>query len=415
MTIVAAHLVLLLGPPLISQDVFGYLDFARLGALHGLDPYTHVAAQVPTDSDLPIRRLALPALSLWPAVHARELRDRAARARRRAVGVEGARGRLEPRARSRWSHARPAEQGHSPRWAAAFVGLNPVLLELAVGGAHNDTLLLLALAGALAAHGRREPALGAPAPPRWSRGWRSRSPPGWRCRFSCSRRHSTRERLRVAGARRAEPGCCSAIARADRLRLARVRLHQRRERAAAAGGDPQHARRDRAPGGTARHAELVAPLLHRRVRRGLHIRPVAHPARGRLARGGRVDDAGAAAVHRLAVALVCDLAAAASRGQWRSAPARRHARLLCLRAPDPPAARQRAAQPAAGHLPHAERLCSPTDARRDVGGDTASISPVSRSLATSRSISAAEASGRSRRRREASSRRNLRISSTYTR
>ena len=48
-TIIAAHLVLLLGPPLISQDVFGYLDFARLGALHGLDPYTHVAAQAPTD------------------------------------------------------------------------------------------------------------------------------------------------------------------------------------------------------------------------------------------------------------------------------------------------------------------------------------------------------------------------------
>ncbi len=29
------------------------------------------------------------------------------------------------------------------------MGLNPVLLELAVGGAHNDTLLLLALAAAL--------------------------------------------------------------------------------------------------------------------------------------------------------------------------------------------------------------------------------------------------------------------------
>ena len=40
-------------------------------------------------------------------------------------------------------------RGHSARFAAAFVGLNPVLLELAVGGAHNDTLLLLALAAAL--------------------------------------------------------------------------------------------------------------------------------------------------------------------------------------------------------------------------------------------------------------------------
>ena len=43
-SIVLAHLLVLLGPPLISQDVFGYLAFARLGALHGLDPYTHVAA-----------------------------------------------------------------------------------------------------------------------------------------------------------------------------------------------------------------------------------------------------------------------------------------------------------------------------------------------------------------------------------
>src|SRR5205823_12744098 len=40
--------------------------------------------------------------------------------------------------------------GGSRRWAAAFVGLNPVLLELALGGAHNDTLVLLALAAALA-------------------------------------------------------------------------------------------------------------------------------------------------------------------------------------------------------------------------------------------------------------------------
>ena len=48
--ILLAHLFLLLGPPLISQDVFGYLAFARMGALHGLDPYTHVAAQAPADA-----------------------------------------------------------------------------------------------------------------------------------------------------------------------------------------------------------------------------------------------------------------------------------------------------------------------------------------------------------------------------
>jgi hypothetical protein len=43
-----------------------------------------------------------------------------------------------------------ASLGRSATAAAAFVGLNPVLLVLAVGGAHNDTLLLMFLALALA-------------------------------------------------------------------------------------------------------------------------------------------------------------------------------------------------------------------------------------------------------------------------
>ena len=40
--------------------------------------------------------------------------------------------------------------GRQWKWAVAFVGLNPVLLELAVGGAHNDTLVMASLAAALA-------------------------------------------------------------------------------------------------------------------------------------------------------------------------------------------------------------------------------------------------------------------------
>src|SRR5207302_9284818 len=55
--------------------------------------------------------------------------------------------------------------GRSARWAAAFVGLNPVLLVLAVGGAHNDTLivLLLALALLLSAGSRPRPRAAAAA------------------------------------------------------------------------------------------------------------------------------------------------------------------------------------------------------------------------------------------------------------
>src|SRR3954471_22324985 len=39
--IVTLHAAFLLAPPLLSSDVFGYIDFGRLGALHGLDPYAH--------------------------------------------------------------------------------------------------------------------------------------------------------------------------------------------------------------------------------------------------------------------------------------------------------------------------------------------------------------------------------------
>jgi alpha-1,6-mannosyltransferase len=146
--IVLANAILLLGPPLISQDVFGYLAFARLGALHGLDPYTHFAAEAPTDPVFgfigwpfqhspygPLFTLASYAIAplglaggLWAF---------------KAIAVVSSLGAVALIARA------AGRLGHSPGWAAAFVGLNPVLLVLAVGGAHNDTLLILALALAL--------------------------------------------------------------------------------------------------------------------------------------------------------------------------------------------------------------------------------------------------------------------------
>ncbi len=186
-TIVTAHLALLLGPPLISQDVFGYLDFARLGALHGLDPYTHVAAQAPTDPAYlfvgwpfqhspygPLFTLAsyaiaplglagglwtLKALAIASSLAAIALVARAAGAEELAEHTS-ARGRAAPEADAPTACGRATGEadtrgfriipkGPAARFAAAFVGLNPVLLVLAVGGAHNDTLLLLALSGAL--------------------------------------------------------------------------------------------------------------------------------------------------------------------------------------------------------------------------------------------------------------------------
>jgi Glycosyltransferase family 87 len=144
-TIVAAHVILLIGPPLLSQDVFGYLGYARLGALHGLDPYTHLTAEAPTDAVFPFLG--------WPFKHSPygPLFTLASYATA-PLGVAGGLWTFKALAVlcSLASVALIARASHDARWAAAFVGLNPVLLELAVGGAHNDTLLMLALAAALA-------------------------------------------------------------------------------------------------------------------------------------------------------------------------------------------------------------------------------------------------------------------------
>jgi hypothetical protein len=43
------HAVILLSPPFALTDIFNYVDFARLGAVHGLNPYTHFGAAEPHD------------------------------------------------------------------------------------------------------------------------------------------------------------------------------------------------------------------------------------------------------------------------------------------------------------------------------------------------------------------------------
>jgi hypothetical protein len=147
-TIVLAHLILALGPPLLSQDAFGYLAFARMGVLHGLDPFTHVAAEAPTDSVFPFVG--------WPFQHSPygplftlgsymtvPLGLSGGLWALKALAVLSSLGAVALIARA------ASRLGHSARWAAAFVGLNPVLLALAVGGAHNDTLIMLLLGLAL--------------------------------------------------------------------------------------------------------------------------------------------------------------------------------------------------------------------------------------------------------------------------
>ena len=47
--IVAVHAAFLLAPPLLSGDVFSYLEYARVGTVHGLNPYADAPTRIAGD------------------------------------------------------------------------------------------------------------------------------------------------------------------------------------------------------------------------------------------------------------------------------------------------------------------------------------------------------------------------------
>ena len=129
--IVLADVIVALGPPLISQDVFGYLAFARLGVLHGLDPYTHIAAEAPTDAVFhfigwPFQNSPYGPLFTLLSYALVPLGPAGALWAFKAIAVLASLGAVALTARA------ASRLGQSPNWAAAFVGLNPVLVLLAV-------------------------------------------------------------------------------------------------------------------------------------------------------------------------------------------------------------------------------------------------------------------------------------------
>jgi alpha-1,6-mannosyltransferase len=150
-----------LAPVLLSHDVYSYVDYARLGVRHGLDPYVHPPLAVPADPAYAkvtwteatsaygplFTLLTYPLAWLPPAVAVGVLKAVAALS---VLGVAAIISRLA------------ARRGLEPARAAAFVALNPLVLVHVVGGAHNDGLtMLLAMAGVAAVLGARELAGGA--------------------------------------------------------------------------------------------------------------------------------------------------------------------------------------------------------------------------------------------------------------
>lgn len=157
--IVAAHVVFLLAPPLLSADVFGYVGFARLGALHHLDPYVYGTGWAPGDPVhaylrwhnahspygplFTVLSYGLVPLGVAGAVWSFKLLACAA-----SLATVALVWRLSVRL------------GRDPRPAAVLVGLSPPLLAFEVGGGHNDALVGLVVLGGVALALERRPAAG---------------------------------------------------------------------------------------------------------------------------------------------------------------------------------------------------------------------------------------------------------------
>ncbi len=147
--IVALHVVLLLGPPLQLTDLFNYLGYGRLGAIHGLNPYVHGIGTALHD---PIYRFAS-----WHHLHSPygPLFT--------AISYPVA---LLPIPVAYWVlkvlpvllslvfialvYKCARLLGRDPRFAVLFVAANPIYLMYAVAGFHNDFFMLVPSTAAVA-------------------------------------------------------------------------------------------------------------------------------------------------------------------------------------------------------------------------------------------------------------------------
>ncbi len=159
-TVIGLFAVFTLAPPLLSQDVFSYIAYARLGVEHGLNPYSHRPFDIPGDPvfgyagskdavnvygpfftllTYPLAKLSVPA-AFWT------LKVMAAAAALWLVRIAGA-------------VAEDVEADGNR--AIVLVGLCPAMLVHVVAGAHNEALtMLIVFAGVATAVRGRERAGG---------------------------------------------------------------------------------------------------------------------------------------------------------------------------------------------------------------------------------------------------------------
>ncbi len=144
-TIVGVHLSLLLSPPLSLTDVFNYMNYGRMGMLHGLNPYTTIPALGPhSDPSYALsnwHQLLTPYGPLFTLITYAVV----------PLGLAGSlwtfKGLLMVLSLATillvWRCARLL--GRDPVAAIVLVGLNPLILVWGLGGDHNDFFMMFCI------------------------------------------------------------------------------------------------------------------------------------------------------------------------------------------------------------------------------------------------------------------------------
>ena len=145
------NLIVFAGPILISTDVFSYIAYARMGVVHGIDPYTHGPVAIVGDPVFryvghdwlkvataygPLYTLITYPLGLLGVIGAlwgMKLYALVASATTLALT---------------WRVAR--RRGHDRVFALLAVGANPLYVIYGLGGAHNDLIMLALMMAAVA-------------------------------------------------------------------------------------------------------------------------------------------------------------------------------------------------------------------------------------------------------------------------
>lgn len=151
---VAAHVIVLTLPLLVSRDVYSYIAYGNIAGLHHANPYVQTPMDFPHDA---VAALVGPKWFSTPAVYgplftgyasivirvAHQLRTQVEVFRwTAALASMGTIGLIATTVRREW----PGRAA----FAVAALGLNPVVLFQSVASGHNDLLVALAIAGALA-------------------------------------------------------------------------------------------------------------------------------------------------------------------------------------------------------------------------------------------------------------------------